>query len=190
MIGLLVGLLFIKLYGYYAPLTNDDDDAIQETAQYSIFLTLLAALVLKTDSIALKPIADGFIILMCFVTPFVTMYFLLMDVKDFLAGEMVIEAADDEKEEKEKSEQEADAKAIVAVHPPQERVEFDSGGAERDIELGGGGGNSGGGGGGDAIVRANFRVDTAVSAVRPDIMHAGIDGIRTGMGTVCASSSI
>ena len=40
----------MKLYGYYAPFIKDDDDSLQELAQYQIFLTLFISLLIRVAS--------------------------------------------------------------------------------------------------------------------------------------------
>jgi hypothetical protein len=58
--GIVVAVIFIKLYGYYAPYVEDDDDFIQELSQYQIFVTLLASLLIKTgaSTLILRPYMD------------------------------------------------------------------------------------------------------------------------------------
>ena len=48
--GILIALLFIKLYGYYQPYERDDDDLLQEVAQYQIFMTLFVAFIIESGS--------------------------------------------------------------------------------------------------------------------------------------------
>jgi hypothetical protein len=48
--GASIALIFMKLYGYYAPFIKDDDDRLQELAQYQIFLTLFISLLIRVAS--------------------------------------------------------------------------------------------------------------------------------------------
>ena len=45
--GIFISLVYIKLYGYYRPFKNLDDDILQEMAQYQVFITLFIALLLR-----------------------------------------------------------------------------------------------------------------------------------------------
>ena len=44
-----LAMVSIKVYSYFNPFIEDSDDILAEITQYSIFLTLLAALMLKVD---------------------------------------------------------------------------------------------------------------------------------------------
>jgi hypothetical protein len=48
--GIIMAVIFIKLYGHFAPYQSDQDDFIQELSQYQIFITLLATLLIKTGA--------------------------------------------------------------------------------------------------------------------------------------------
>jgi hypothetical protein len=43
--AILLALMYIKLYGHYAPYLKSSDDAVAETGQFQIFLSFLGALV-------------------------------------------------------------------------------------------------------------------------------------------------
>jgi hypothetical protein len=45
--GILIAVAFMKLYGYFNPLVEDDDDFLQELAQYQVFFTLFIGLLLR-----------------------------------------------------------------------------------------------------------------------------------------------
>jgi hypothetical protein len=55
--GIILAVIFIKLYGYYAPYVEDEDDFVQELSQYQIFITLFATLLIKTgaSTVILRP---------------------------------------------------------------------------------------------------------------------------------------
>jgi hypothetical protein len=46
--GILVAVMYMKLYGYFAPMLEPVDDFLQELAQYQVFFTLFIALLLRT----------------------------------------------------------------------------------------------------------------------------------------------
>jgi hypothetical protein len=46
--GILVAVMYMKLYGYFAPMLEPQDDFLQELAQYQVFFTLFIALLLRT----------------------------------------------------------------------------------------------------------------------------------------------
>jgi hypothetical protein len=48
--GIIIAMIFIKLYSDFAPYVSDEDDSIQELSQYQIFVTLLATLLIKTGA--------------------------------------------------------------------------------------------------------------------------------------------
>jgi hypothetical protein len=47
--AVLLGLLYIKLYGFYAPYDADGDDILAETGQFQIFFTFLGALIYQNS---------------------------------------------------------------------------------------------------------------------------------------------
>jgi hypothetical protein len=47
--AVLLGLLYIKLYGFYAPYDADSDDILAETGQFQIFFTFLGALIYQNS---------------------------------------------------------------------------------------------------------------------------------------------
>ena len=48
-VAMILAMISIKVYGYFQPFIEDSDDILAEITQYSIFLTLLSALMLKVD---------------------------------------------------------------------------------------------------------------------------------------------
>jgi hypothetical protein len=46
--GIFVAMVFMKLYAYFEPYVNDDDDFLQEMAQYQIFITFFIALLVQS----------------------------------------------------------------------------------------------------------------------------------------------
>ena len=51
---MVISLLFMKLYAFYQPYDKDEDDQLQEVAQYQIFATLFFALIIKTGQLKLE----------------------------------------------------------------------------------------------------------------------------------------
>ena len=49
-VSVLICLLSIKVYGYWAPLRDDKDDLLQEVAQWQLFFVLFAALLQNVDA--------------------------------------------------------------------------------------------------------------------------------------------
>jgi hypothetical protein len=47
--AVLLGLLYIKLYGYYAPYEKDADDIVAEVGQFQIFFSFLGALIYQNS---------------------------------------------------------------------------------------------------------------------------------------------
>jgi hypothetical protein len=45
--GIFIALVYIKLYGYYGPFKKDDDDVLQEMAQFQVFITLFISLLIR-----------------------------------------------------------------------------------------------------------------------------------------------
>ena len=45
--GIFIAVVYIKLYGYYGPFVNDDDDILQEMAQFQVFITLFISLLIR-----------------------------------------------------------------------------------------------------------------------------------------------
>jgi hypothetical protein len=45
--ALFIALVYIKLYSAYAPYQEDDDDFLQEMAQYQVFIVLFIALLVQ-----------------------------------------------------------------------------------------------------------------------------------------------
>jgi len=45
--GILIAIVYVKLYGYYQPYELDELDVVQEVAQYQVFFTLFVALLLR-----------------------------------------------------------------------------------------------------------------------------------------------
>lgn len=48
-IGILIAITFVKLYAFYSPYVDDEDDNLQELAQYQIFFTLFGALIIRAS---------------------------------------------------------------------------------------------------------------------------------------------
>jgi hypothetical protein len=48
--GIFIAVVYIKLYGYFAPYENDEDDFLQELAQYQVFITLFVALCVQSST--------------------------------------------------------------------------------------------------------------------------------------------
>jgi hypothetical protein len=59
--GAFVAIIFMKLYGLYAPFLKDDDDALQELSQYQIFLTLFISLLIRVAKTDPSTSGDNFI---------------------------------------------------------------------------------------------------------------------------------
>lgn len=59
--GAFIALIFMKLYGMYAPFLKDDDDALQELSQYQIFITLFISLLLRVAKTDPSTSGDSFI---------------------------------------------------------------------------------------------------------------------------------
>jgi hypothetical protein len=51
--GVFVAVIYIKLYGYFHPYAHDEDDFLQEMAQYQIFITLFIALLSQAGKLIL-----------------------------------------------------------------------------------------------------------------------------------------
>jgi hypothetical protein len=49
LLAVLLGVVYIKVYGYYAPYEQDDDDVIAEVGQFQIFFSFLGALVRQKE---------------------------------------------------------------------------------------------------------------------------------------------
>jgi hypothetical protein len=45
--GIFIAVVYIKLYGYYGPFKKDDDDVLQEMAQFQVFITLFISLLIR-----------------------------------------------------------------------------------------------------------------------------------------------
>ena len=45
--GMFIALVYIKLYGYFCPFEEDDDDVLEEMAQYQVFITLIISLLFR-----------------------------------------------------------------------------------------------------------------------------------------------
>jgi hypothetical protein len=43
--------MYMKLYGYFAPMLEPQDDFLQELAQYQVFFTLFIALLIRTGTV-------------------------------------------------------------------------------------------------------------------------------------------
>lgn len=48
-IGIFIAIIFVKLYALYSPYVDDEDDYLQELAQYQILFTLFSALIIRTS---------------------------------------------------------------------------------------------------------------------------------------------
>ena len=49
--GIFIAVVYIKLYGYFAPYESDEDDFLQELAQYQVFITLFVALCVQSSTL-------------------------------------------------------------------------------------------------------------------------------------------
>ena len=47
--GIVVAIVYVKLYGHYQPYELDEHDVMQEVAQYQVFVTLFIALLIRGD---------------------------------------------------------------------------------------------------------------------------------------------
>jgi hypothetical protein len=47
--GIFVAVVYMKVYGYFRPYAHDEDDFLQEMAQYLIFITLFIILLIETS---------------------------------------------------------------------------------------------------------------------------------------------
>jgi hypothetical protein len=56
--GIFIAVLFVKLYGYFAPYKSDENDFLQEVAQYQVFITLFIALLLQSGTLCRWIIGD------------------------------------------------------------------------------------------------------------------------------------
>ena len=45
--GIFIAVVYLKLYGYYGPFKKDDDDVLQEMAQFQVFITLFISLLIR-----------------------------------------------------------------------------------------------------------------------------------------------
>ena len=52
--AVLLGLFYIKLYGYFSPYADTDDNVIAETGQFQIFLTFFGALIMQNHLLGEK----------------------------------------------------------------------------------------------------------------------------------------
>jgi hypothetical protein len=48
--GIFIAVMYIKLYGYYGPFKKDDDDVLQEMAQFQVFITLFISLLIRVGT--------------------------------------------------------------------------------------------------------------------------------------------
>jgi hypothetical protein len=75
--AVLLGLLYIKLYGYYAPYDADSDDILAETGQFQIFFTFLGALIYQNELLGAQwnnVVAVALIVINAAVTALCTYY--------------------------------------------------------------------------------------------------------------------
>ena len=45
--GIFIAVVYIKLYGFFCPFKEDDDDVLQEMAQFQVFITLFISLLIR-----------------------------------------------------------------------------------------------------------------------------------------------
>jgi hypothetical protein len=45
--GIFIAVVYIKLYGFFCPFKEDDDDILQEMAQFQVFITLFISLLIR-----------------------------------------------------------------------------------------------------------------------------------------------
>jgi hypothetical protein len=50
--GIFVSVVYIKLYGYFQPYAENEDDFLQEFAQYFLFTTLFIILLVNTGKLS------------------------------------------------------------------------------------------------------------------------------------------
>jgi magnesium-transporting ATPase (P-type) len=50
--GIFLAMIYMKLYAYYQPYDNSEDDFLQELAQYQIFITFFIALLVQSGAMA------------------------------------------------------------------------------------------------------------------------------------------
>lgn len=53
MCGISIAVVYIKLYGFFSPYKKNDDDILQEMAQFQVFITLFISLLIRLGTYVL-----------------------------------------------------------------------------------------------------------------------------------------